>query len=143
MLLGFLVMSWLVPANRALGGISFGVHTLLYSSLAILVGFQSFAFSMFTKVFAISVKLLPPDPRLDRIFRSVTLETGLVAGALLIVVGLVGSLYAVEIWAARSFGRLNAEQVLRMVIPAATAFTLGVQVVLSSFFLSVLGMKRG
>jgi len=31
---------------------------------------------------------------------------------------------------------------LRIVIPGLVAFTLGIQIVLSSFFLSVLGMRR-
>jgi glycosyltransferase involved in cell wall biosynthesis len=142
MLLGTAAMIALAAGNRVIGGVSFGVHTLLYAAMAMLVGFQGIAFAIFTKVFAISQKLLPADPRIDRTFRLFNLETGLIAGALLIAAGLGGSVYAVEIWAARNFGRLNAEQVLRVVIPATTAFTLGVQTVLSSFFLSVLGMRH-
>jgi glycosyltransferase involved in cell wall biosynthesis len=141
MLAGIAAMLWLVPANRIIGRVSFGVNTLLYAAMATLVGFQAIAFATFTKIFAISEKLLPEDARMRRVFRHVTLETGVIAGGLLIAAGLAGSIYAVEIWAARNFGRLNGEQVLRLVIPAATGITLGVQTVLSSFFISVLGLR--
>jgi hypothetical protein len=70
------------------------------------------------------------------------LEAGLIVGALLIVAGLAGSVWAVKIWAALHFGKLEGDQVFRVIIPAATAVTLGVETVLCSFFLSVLGLRR-
>jgi hypothetical protein len=118
------------------------VHTLFYAALAIIVGFQSVVFAIFTKVFAVSERLLPQDPRLDRMFRYITLETGLAAGILLLVGGIVGSLYAVSAWGAHGYGSLDASQTFRLVIPSGTAIILGLQTVLSSFFLSILGLRR-
>jgi hypothetical protein len=45
-------------------------------------------------------------------------------------------------WRARSYGDLDQQQTLRLVVPAVLALTLGFQTVLSSFFLSVLGLSR-
>ena len=45
-------------------------------------------------------------------------------------------------WSARSFGALDPTETQRIVIPASLALTLGLQVVLCSFFLSVLGLRR-
>jgi len=42
----------------------------------------------------------------------------------------------------RSFGPLDVSKVLRLLIPAVMSLILGCQIVLSSFFLSVLGMGR-
>jgi hypothetical protein len=53
-----------------------------------------------------------------------------------------GSLYALYIWNARLYGALDPAVTMRIVIPSVTALALGVQVVFSSFFLSVLGLKR-
>lgn len=142
MLAGVLTGLWLLPGPRTVGGVTFDVHTLLYAAAAIIIGFQAITFAAFTKVFAISERLLPEDPRLTRIFRVVKLETGLIVGALCIVIGLAGSLYAVGDWGVRSFGSLNPVQTLRIVIPATTLLTLGFQTMLASFFLSVLGLKR-
>ena len=47
-----------------------------------------------------------------------------------------------EYWRSHHFGALDPGQHLRIVIPGVVFFTLGFQVILSSFFLSVLGMGR-
>jgi hypothetical protein len=142
MFLGSLAGVWLLPGPRTLGSVTFDVHTLLYAASAIVIGFQAVNFSLFTKIFAISEGLLPTDERLNRLFKCVTLETGLVSGTLLVVIGLCMSLYAVSDWGAHSFGDLKPDEVLRIVIPSITALILGCEVILSSFFFSVLGLKR-
>jgi glycosyltransferase involved in cell wall biosynthesis len=141
-LLGTLAGLWLLPFPRTVGSVTFDVHTLLYAAVAVLLGFQAIAFAVFTKVFAVSEGLHPPDPLLDRLFRYVTLEVGLLVGTALTLGGLGGSIYAVGIWGAHQFGRLDISHTLRLVIPAALSLTLGVQTIFASFFLSVLGMKR-
>jgi hypothetical protein len=118
------------------------VHTLTYAAAAVLIGFQSIAFAVFTKVFAITEGLLPEDPRVNRIFSVVTLEVGLVAGAGFLLTGLVASIWALSSWGSGSFGELDPEKMLRIIIPAALALALGCQIILTSFFLSVLGLGR-
>jgi glycosyltransferase involved in cell wall biosynthesis len=142
MLAGLLVGGWLIPGPRRIGTVGFDVHTLLYAAGAIIIGFQSVVFAFFTKIFAISEGLLPEDPRLTKAFKYITLETGLAAGSLLVVAGIAGSLYAFLHWSLGSFGPLDATRTLRIVIPSLTALMLGSEVILSSFFLSVLGMSR-
>ena len=139
---GLAATLWLLPGPRQIGHVVFDVHTLLYTLMSILLGFQAVAFATFTKVFAISEGLLPEDPRLTRMFRYVTLELGLFVGIILVLLGVAGTLLAVSDWRARQFGELNPSQMLRLVSPAVVALTLGFEVILSSFFLSVLGMKR-
>ena len=142
MLLGTLLGVWLLPASRTVAGVTFDVHTLLYAAVFVLLGFQAIAFAVFTKLFAISEGLLPPDPTLDKAFRYITLEVGLVLGALLILLGLGVSIYAVGFWRSQHFGALDYAQTMRLVIPASLFLTLGVQTVFASFFLSVLGLRR-
>jgi hypothetical protein len=45
-------------------------------------------------------------------------------------------------WSSTHFGNLNPAKALRIVIPGVVSLTLGFQVILSSFFLSVLGLER-
>ena len=89
-----------------------------------------------------SERLLPEDPRLTRLGRFVSLERGLLAGVLGMLAGLGLLAGAVSQWWAVDFGRLDYSHTMRWVIPGVTLTTLGFQTVLSSFFLSVLGMKR-
>jgi glycosyltransferase involved in cell wall biosynthesis len=140
--LGIILSAALLPGPRKIGSVTFDVHTLLFGAMAILIGFQSVVFATFTKIFAISEGLLPEDPRLNRMFRYITLEVGLIAGVLLILVGAGAWVLGLEYWRIQQFGPLDPEKTLRIVIPGVVCFTLGFQVVLSSFFLSVLGMSR-
>lgn len=133
---------WLLPGPRVVGGITLDVHTLLYSATAVFIGFQAVLFAIFTKVFAISAGLLPSDLRLERLFRVFTLEKGLLVGLVLALAGLGASVSALSDWSGRSFGPLAPSGTLRMVIPAILSLTLGCQIILSSFFLSILGMGR-
>ena len=142
MFTGALVGMLLLLQPITIGGVAFGVHTLVYAALAVIVGFQSVIFAVFTKVFAINERLLPEDPRMNKMFEYITLETGLIVGSVLLVAGLAGSVYAFTIWGERDFGLLDPSRTLRLVIPAFTAIALGIQIILSSFFLSVLGMKH-
>jgi len=139
---GLIGCVWLLPGPRVVYGIGFDVHTLLYAFTAMLLGVQLVAFATFTKVFAITEGLLPEDPRLNRVFRLTTLETGLLVGGLLIVLGFGGSLFAISHWALDRFGALDPSRMLRLVMPSVFALTMGVQIVFSSFFLSILGLKR-
>ena len=122
--------------------LTFDAHTLLFSSLAILCGYQSILFAIFTKTFAISEGLMPDDPHLTRFFDHVYLERGLIIGGTSLLAGLGLLLVAVNQWRMHDFGRLDYSQTMRWVIPGATLTALGFQTILSSFFVSILGMRR-
>jgi glycosyltransferase involved in cell wall biosynthesis len=140
-LLGLAGYALAMPGIR-IGGVTFDAHTLLFASLALICGYQSIVFAVFTKIFAIAEGLLPPDPRLMRVFQHVDLEIGLLAGAGAMVVGLGLLAAAINQWRLARFGPLDYAQTMRWVIPGVTLTTLGFQTILSSFFMSVLGMKR-
>ncbi|MBM4256201.1 MAG: glycosyltransferase family 2 protein [Deltaproteobacteria bacterium] len=123
-------------------GIVFDGHTLLFSTLAILVGYQAIFFALFTKVFAITEGLLPADPRLERFFAIATLEKGLVLAVGAIIVGGGLLLTAIHQWHLVSLGPLDYATTLRLVVPGVTLTALGVQTLLSSFFMSILSMRR-
>jgi glycosyltransferase involved in cell wall biosynthesis len=141
-LFGIAVTLWLLPKPRTIGAATFDYHTLLFGAMSILIGFQSVNFAVFTKFFAITEHLLPEDPRLNKAFRYVTLETGLALGVLLILVGAGTWIFGLSYWRGHHFGALDPDKTLRIVIPGFVALTLGVQIVLSSFFVSVLGLGR-
>ena len=125
-----------------IGGVTFDAHTLLFSSLAIMMGYQSVLFAICAKSFAIGEGLLPKDPRIDRFFKVIYLERGLAIGGLAFLAGLILLGAAVWQWRAVHFGRLDYAVTMRWVIPGAMLTALGFQTVLSSFFVSILGMKR-
>jgi glycosyltransferase involved in cell wall biosynthesis len=117
------------------------VHTLLYSSTAIVIGFQLVNFAIFTKVYATQEGLLPLDKKMKKFINYFTLELGLIIGSLLLLAGLIGSILALFQWESVSFGALNPAQTMRLVIPSVTAIALGLQIIFSSFFLSIFNLK--
>jgi len=134
-LVGLVASAALLPTPR--------VHTLVYAAMLVIIGFQTIVLAAFTKIFAINEGLLPPDRRLDRVFRVVTLEVGLVLGVVMVAAGIAGSLYALAVWEQTAFGALDASSLaMRIVIVSSSAIALGVQVILSSFFFSILGLRR-
>src|SRR5262245_61007835 len=139
--LGLLGYALALP-GVSLFGAHLDVHTLLVASLALLLGFNLIVSALCAKVFAITEGVLPPDPRLERFFERVRLEHGLVAGGALFLVG-VGLVAAVAWrWRETGFGALPYAVTLRWVIPGTFLAALGFQTVLSSFLLSVLGLRR-
>ena len=137
---GLCVLAWLLPGPRQLGGFTFDVHTLLYAAVGVSVGCQAIAFALFARIFAIREGVVPGSPRMERLMRTLNLELGVVIGVLLTALGVAGSVWSVLYWREHAFGPLDPSKALRLVIPSVLAFTLGCQLVLSSFFLSVLGL---
>jgi glycosyltransferase involved in cell wall biosynthesis len=142
MLAGIAVGLWLLPGPRKVGNVILDIHTLLYAAAAVLTGFQAVLFALFTKVFAITEGLLPEDARLNRAFRIFSLEKGLLAGALLAATGLVLASHSLIAWDRTGFGPMDAVHLMREVAVAMVSLTLGVEMILSSFFLSILGLTR-
>ena len=137
---GFGIGAWLASGPREVGGVVFDVHTMLYASLAMILGFQAVSIAVFARTFASAEGLLPESGWHARLVRVVTLEVGATAGLLLFLLGLGGSVYEVLDWKRSGFGPLDVGHTLRGVIPSVLAMVLGLQITMSSFFLSILGL---
>jgi hypothetical protein len=140
MALGLGVGAWLLPGPRPVASTVLDVHSLLYAAVAVVVGFQAVLFSMLSRIFAMNEGLLPRSPALEKTFQFITLEVGLAVGAAVFFAGLLGAGVALAEWGRADFGPLEPTHMLRIAIPSATALILGSQLILASFFLSVLGL---
>ena len=138
---GAAIMAWLLPAPRMVDGIVFDIHTLFYASLAVVVGFHSALFYVFARLYGMREGLAPPDERFLRLTRAVTLEAGLLAGLVLLLVGVGLAVFAVSTWNQTAFGVLPPEYVMRLVIPSGTCILLAFQIAYGAFFLSVLELR--
>lgn len=141
LLAGVAGIVWLVPGERTVGDVQLGVNTLVFAAAAIVCGFQATSFYMFAHTHAEKIGLLPPQPTVQRMAAALRLEVGLIVGGLAFFIGLALALQAVGAWGGQSFGRLNPEQSLRIVIPSATLLILGLQIVFSSCLLGILQLE--
>lgn len=125
------------------GPFGFDTNTMLVCSMLQVVGLQIIFFGIFTRIFAVSEGLLPKTAGpLDHFYKWFTLERGVLLGLLIFLVGLAKLIMAVLFWRAAHFGAMSYPESLRQVIPAITLITIGVQVIFSSFFLSILNLPR-
>jgi hypothetical protein len=142
MLIGAVIQALLLPGPRMIGGVELDVHTLLYGGAMILVGAQGVFFAVLAKIFAITEGLVPEPPEAKRWFQTIQLEQGLVVGVACALLGFAGSLWAVLAWRERGFGPYQPHDAMRIIVPSVILLALGAQTIFTSFFLSLLGMKR-
>jgi len=140
--LGALAMAALLPGPIHLGRITLDVHSLLYASGALVMGFQAMQFWVFARLYGGVTGLLPEPQRLSRALSRFGLEAGLVAAGLLVLLGLGLGFFAVGQWGTQDFGALSGGKVMRLAIASVTAMLLGLQLAFGAFFLALLGMMR-
>jgi glycosyltransferase involved in cell wall biosynthesis len=141
MLSGLAGMIWLLPAPRVVGGITFDIHTLLYAAVFLVVGFQAVMFWIFSKLYAMREGFMPPDPAFRRVIDAISLELGLLIGAVLLTFGLGASIYALGAWGDTGFGALTPNLIMRIVIPSSAAILLALQLMHGAFFVSILDIR--
>jgi hypothetical protein len=112
------------------------IQTLVIAILAILCGYQSILFAIFTKSFAINEGLLPVDKQFTKFFEIVNLERGLAAASIVLFIGIVFLIIGI------SQSNFFIFDMLHLFFFGATLIAVGFQTILSGFFTSILGMKR-
>lgn len=137
-----MIGAFLAIMNVNIAGIVFDAHTLLVSTLALLVAVQLVSSAVLAKTFASGEGLLPRDNRLEKLSHVFTLERCLSAATALFLGGSAVVAWKAFSWATSGFGSLDYSATMKCLIPAIGAIALGVQVAASSFLLSVLRMAR-
>jgi glycosyltransferase involved in cell wall biosynthesis len=140
-LAGLVSTALLIYGPVTISNINLDVHTLLYSLLLFMIGFQSVAFYSFSTVFSVANRLLPESKHYTFITGLINLERGILIGAAAILIGLGLSIAAVYQWHAGGFGDLLPSLTLRFVMPAVFCILTGSQIILFSFFHSILSLR--
>src|ERR1700739_3140088 len=138
---GLFLTCWLLPHPRSLSPrVVIDVHTMIFGVIFTLMGAQILATGAFAKVFSYAERFDRNTVSLKRLLKRVTFELGLLLGGGLFLLGFAGCTYIAWQWAASGFGPL---QEVRGVLFWSMWLFLGVQIIFSSFFLSMLGISRG
>jgi hypothetical protein len=140
--LGAITMAVLLPGPAMLGFVTLDVHTLLYASGAVVMGFQAMQFWVFARLYGALTGLLPDPPGLTQTLSRFGLEAALVVAALLLLLGFGLGFFALAQWGAEDFGALSGGKVMRLAIASVTAMLLALQLAFGAFFLALLGMMR-
>ncbi len=98
----------------------------------IIVGVQSLTF--YNLMLSIRTKMFPETwGKKSNIFSSKKFEPALFFSLFLLIFGIVGIFYSINIWESNSFGELNFHQISRILYPSITSITCGIQIFLSLF----------
>ena len=142
LIFGGLAGYFLALPRLVLGGITFDANSLLFSSLAIICGYQSILTAVIANIFAITERLIPSTKRFDRFYRSINVERGSVLGLIVMAIGLTLLGIVLWQWYRVGFGELEYLKTIRLVIPGSTLVVLGFQTVVWSFVLGMINLHR-
>jgi glycosyltransferase involved in cell wall biosynthesis len=137
LLLGVLV--GLVSLSRIeLLGREWQLHSMIAGALLAVVGTQVVGLGLCAHAYGSSF-MGEREPWFDRMRARFRLEHGLLLGGAVAGVGAVIAAVVVVTWVDRGFGQLSEE---RLLVAASALIIVGVQVLFSSFLLSILGLRR-
>jgi len=140
-LAGLLLVFWLLPGPRKISShVVLDIHTMIFGVIFTLLGAQILSIGAFAKVFSYAERFDRRSVSLRRVLKRVTLETGLLLGGGLSLMGFAGCAWVTWKWAASGFGELHE---IRQVLFWSMWLFLGLQMIFAAFFLSMLGISRG
>jgi hypothetical protein len=137
---GGLISALLLTGPITLASVTFDYHTLLYSTAAILLGYQSILLFIFAKLMAVETGLHPPQTKFWFLEKRRTLERCMVAGIALIVLGIALGIIAAWQWELTGFGSLQPATTIRLVICSVLFLLLGGQTILAGFYFGLVNL---
>ena len=139
LILGLFLGGILVVDKVTINSINFSIHTLLYCACLIILGLSLLQMYMILKVYAFNHNFLPHN-RVN--WNKIVSEDKIIGGGgAIALLGIILSITAVETWKSYSMGDLNAEQTMRIVIPAVLCLIVGFQAICTGFMIGVMKVK--
>lgn len=135
---GTIFMAWLYFGSPIILGVKLYYHPMFFSSALMIIGYQLIIFSAFAKSYAIN-HLGEKSRGMEKLYRLITIERASIFG---ILIGGIGALVYVLIFAKWIGGNFPALNEIKNSIVGLTLIILGTQTVFSSFMLSILGIKE-
>lgn len=139
MVVGISLSLFLLKGPFLFLGRYWGTHLMVFASLLCILSYQIFHMGVFAHSFAIREGFLKADSLTSFFQRHFTLEKGLILGGIVFLAGSGVTLFIFIEWFSKNFGALYR---IRESIFAMTLIIIGLQTVFSSFFISLLFLKR-
>jgi hypothetical protein len=131
------LVSTLVLLGVPILGRDLQIHSLIISSLLVLLGVQAIGLGLCARAYGVYF-ISNKDALFLRLRARFKLEHGLALAAVVTLAGVALFVYVFSKWAAEGFGELHEAEVA---IVAATLVAIGAQIFFTSFLLSILGLR--
>ncbi len=132
----------LIPGDLHLGGVEFGIHTMIFAAMAVLMGSQLIGLSVMARRYGAIAGLWPESGMMRGVRNWFTVERACLLGGTMLMLGIGGAITAAAIWAARDFGGMNPAALMRLTIPSMLLGCVGLQMVVTAFFIGLLDQPR-
>lgn len=137
---GTIISTVLLRGPISVMSVTFDYHTLMYSTSAIVLGYQSVLLFIFAKWMAVQSGLHPPRSKLQFFEQRRILEWCIVIGVVLAAVGVFLGIVAARQWSLARFGNLQPSVTIRFVICSVLFLLLGGQTFLAGFCFGVMNL---
>jgi glycosyltransferase involved in cell wall biosynthesis len=127
-----------ILADLNLLGRQWDLHSMIAAAMVSIAGVQVVSLGLVARTYGVH-HLDEQDRLFDRFDGRLRLEHGLVAGTVTLLAGLVVWIAVLIRWVDRGFGELSEE---KLAVLSLTLIVVGLQVVFTSFLLSIVGLRR-
>lgn len=118
-----------------------GPITMIFGSLLIILGYQIISLGLYAKTYMMVNKFERPTKFTRLMNKVITLERGIIAGTMLMAIGIAVGILIITKWVEQGYGELTFTQI-KIALAASTLFIIGTQTIFSSFMLSVLRIEK-
>jgi hypothetical protein len=135
---GLIGLVWLAFGPQQVGGVGFGIHSMLAFATMFIIGLQGVGLAVIARSYAAQLGLLPPPS--GRLMNKVVLtsfDRGLVTGGLFVLAGIGCFVGAVLSWGASGFGALDVVETMRVPILGMVLIVSGFQIITVGITLSL------
>ena len=139
--IGFMLLFLISFGRVYIGNFGLDIHSMVLGSLLFVLGFEIITLGIYAKVYAKSAGLEEGDRFINFLSRHCNLERGVLLGLLVLFSGLAFNIHIASQWISHDFN-LDGRLQLRAALWGLTLMLIGAQVMFSSFFLSILGIKK-
>lgn len=121
---------------------SIGIHSMLYFSSFLIIGFNLCLFFILNKLYSYNIGFIDYLDRVTKKIVKVPTYIFIIIGLLLIIGGFGISIYSLLRWSSVSFGELDPSEFMFIVIPANIFLILGAEMLFSSILINIMNIKH-
>jgi hypothetical protein len=139
---GLIGVVGLIGGDVRIGAAEFGIHTMIFAAMAAIMGSQLIGLAVMARRYGVLTAMWPESVTMRRVSRWFSVERACLSGGLLLAMGIVGAVTATAIWAGQDFGDMNPVALMRLTIPSMLLGCVGLQTVVTAFFIGLLDQPR-
>lgn len=138
---GLILTTILFIKPISIGGIQLETTTMLYCSIAMIIGFQFIQLATFTTIYSQRIGQFPNTAKLSNKINKFISNYGYHISAILLIASIIGILYTFISWASIGFGQLTTNTTYRFAILFGSLLSLSIELFAFTLFSRILEIK--